>query len=50
MFAFGLAMTPFNIVVSVFLYGDHMCGHIIDRVGVRPDDDIHEKSIVTDSL
>ena len=28
----------------------HMCGHIIDWVIVRPDDDIHKKSTVTDSL
>ena len=28
----------------------HMCGHIIDWVVVRPDDDIHKKSTVTHSL
>ena len=28
----------------------HMCGHIIDWFTVRPDDDIHKKSTVTDSL
>ena len=28
----------------------HRCGRIIDKVIVRPDDDIHRKSIVTDSL
>ena len=28
----------------------HKCGHIIDWVIVRPDDDIHGKSTVTDSL
>ena len=28
----------------------HKCGHIIDLVVVRPDDDIHRKSTVTDSL
>ena len=28
----------------------HRCRHIIDRVVVRPDDDIHKKSIVTDSF
>ena len=28
----------------------HRCGHIIDWVIVRPDDDIHRKSSVTDSL
>ena len=26
----------------------HRCGHIIDWVIVRPDDDIHKKSTVTD--
>ena len=28
----------------------HRCGHIIDWVIVQPDDDIHRKSTVTDSL
>ena len=28
----------------------HRCGHIIDWVFVRPDDDIHKKSTVADSL
>ena len=28
----------------------HRCGHIIDWVIVRPEDDIHKKYIVTDSL
>ena len=28
----------------------HRCGHIIDWVIVRPDDDIHRKSIATDSF
>ena len=28
----------------------HRCGHIIDWVIVRPEDDIHKKSTVTDSL
>ena len=28
----------------------HRCGHIIDWVIVRPDEDIHVKSIVTDTL
>ena len=27
-----------------------MCGYIIDWVVVRPDNDIHKKSIATDSL
>ena len=29
---------------------NHKCGHIIDWVIVRPDDEIHEKSTVSDSL
>ena len=29
---------------------NHRCGHIIDWVIVRPDDDIHKKSTVSDSL
>ena len=28
----------------------HWCGHIIDGVIIRPDDDTHRKSTVTDSL
>ena len=37
-------------LVQVINKPTHMCGHIIDWVVVRPDDDIHEKSIVTDSF
>ena len=39
--------------VSVEYYkqiSTHKFGHIIDCVVVRPDDDIHKKSTVTDSL
>ena len=38
------------IHVQVFNKPTHRCGHIIDWINVRPDDDIHEKSTVTDSL
>ena len=37
-------------LVQVINKPTHRCGHIIDWVIVRPDDDIHEKSTVTDSL
>ena len=37
-------------LVQVINKPTHWCGHIIDWVIVRPDDDIHEKSTVTDSL
>ena len=37
-------------VVQVINKPTHRCGHIIDWVIVRPDDDINEKSTVTDSL
>ena len=36
--------------VQVINKPTHRCGHIIDWVIVRPDDDIHRKSTVTDSL
>ena len=36
--------------VQVINKPTHRCGHIIDWVVVRPDDDIHRKSTVTDSL
>ena len=36
--------------VQVINEPTHMCGHIIDWVIVRSDDDIHKKSTVTDSL
>ena len=37
-------------LVQVINEPTHRCGHIIDWVIVRPDDDIHKKSTVTDSL
>ena len=39
-----------HILVQVINKPSHRCGHIIHWVIVRPDDDIHWKSIVTDSL
>ena len=37
-------------LVQVINNPTHTCGHIIDWIIVRPDDDIHIKSTVTDSL
>ena len=37
-------------LVQVISKPTHRCGHITDWVIVRPDDDIHRKSTVTDSL
>ena len=37
-------------LVQVINMPTHRCGHIIDWVIVRPDDDIHIKSAVADSL
>ena len=37
-------------LVQVVNKPTHRCGHIIDWVIVRPDDDIHKKYTVTDSL
>ena len=37
-------------LVQVINKPTHRCGHIIDWVIVRPDDDIHIKSTATDSL
>ena len=37
-------------LVQVINKPTHKCGHITDWVIVRPDDDIHRKSTVTDSL
>ena len=42
-------LCPYNLV-QVINKPTHRCGHIIDWVIVRPDDDIHRKSTVTDSL
>ena len=47
-----LTLTTLNhyILSQVINKPTHRCGHIIDWVIVRPDDDIHGKSTVTDSL
>ena len=37
-------------LVQVINKSTHRCGHIIDWVIVRSDDDIHKKSTITDSL
>ena len=37
-------------LVQVINKPTHRCGHMIDWVVVRPDDDIHTKSTATDSL
>ena len=37
-------------LVQVISKPAHRCGHIIDWVIVRPDDDVHTKSTVTGSL
>ena len=37
-------------LVQVIKKPTHRCGHTIDWIIVRPDDDIHRKSTVTDSL
>ena len=44
-----LTTSLYNLV-KVINKPTHRCGHIIDWVIVRPDDDIHKKSTVTDSL
>ena len=45
-------LTTLNLynLVQVINKPSHMCGHIIDWVIVRPDNDFHKKSTVTDSL
>ena len=40
-------LSPYSLV-QVIHKPTHRCGHIIDWVIVRPDDDIHRKSTVTD--
>ena len=46
-----LTLTTLSLQSPVQVIGKptHMCDHIIDWFDVRPDDDIHEKSTVTDS-
>ena len=45
-------LTTFNLynLVQVINKPTHKCGHIVDWVVVRPEDDIQRKSTVTDSL
>ena len=45
-----LSTLSLHSLVQVINEPTHSCGHIIDWVIVRPDDDIHRKSTVTDSL
>ena len=45
-----LTSLSLNNLFQVINKPTHRCGHIIDRVIVQPDDDIHIKSIFTDSL
>ena len=45
------ALTTLSLysLVQIINKPTHNCGHIIDWIVVRPDDDIHRKSTVTDS-
>ena len=45
-----LATLSLYSLVQVVNKPTHRCDHIIDLVIVLPDDDIHKKSTVTDSL
>ena len=45
-----LTTLSLHSLVQVINKPTHRCGHIIDWVIVRPDDDIHKKSTITDSL
>ena len=45
-----LTSLSLNSLAQVINKPTHRCGHIIDWVIVRPDDDIHNKSTITDSL
>ena len=45
-----LSTLNLHSLVQVITMPPHNCVHIIDWVVVRPDDDIHETSTVTDSL
>ena len=44
-----ITLSLYNLV-QVINKPTHKCGHIIDWIVVRPDDGIHRKSTVTDSL
>ena len=46
----NLTTLSLHNLVQVINKPTHRCGHIIDWVIVRPDDDIHRKSTVADSL
>ena len=45
-----LTTLSLHSLVQVINKPTHRCGHIIDWVVVRPDDDIHRKSTGTDSI
>ena len=45
-----LTTLSLHFLVQIINNPTHTCGHIIDWVIVRPDDDIHQKSTVADSL
>ena len=45
-----LSTLSLNNLVQVINQPTHRCSHMIDWVIVRPEDDIHKKSTVTDSL
>ena len=45
-----MTILSLHSLVQVIDKPTHRCGNIIDWVIVRPDDDIHKKSIVADSL
>ena len=45
-----LTSLSLHSIAQVINEPTHRCGNIIDWVIVRPDDDIHKKSTVTDSL
>ena len=45
-----LTTLSLNSLVQVINKPTHRCGHIIDWLIVRPDDDIHKKSTATHSL
>ena len=45
-----LSTLSLSDLVQVINKTTHRCGHIIDWIIVRPDDDIHRKSTVTDSF
>ena len=49
---YPIRLLPISLygLVQVINKPSHRCGHIIDWVIVQPDDDIHKKSTVTDSL